>query len=443
MQIKETQNKDLERKYVVNISAKDLAAAIDKKAETMAKDIKLDGFRKGKVPPTVVKKLYKDSLYKEVSETLIQEAAEKIVKDNKLKLATQPKINIKSFDPEKGAEITFDAELFPEIPELDLKKKVKLTDYKFTLDPKEIKESEDRLLNMNKELKDAKSGTKAKDGDTVLIDFTGFRDGKEFPGGSAKDYKLELGNGHFIPGFESGLVGCKEGDNKTLKLKFPENYGSKEHAGKKVEFKVDVKKVMHAELPKFDDAFAKKLHLKDAKDLKEKINESLEENYNSIKRAVMKKDLFDQLEKLAKFDLPPSMVEGEKNALVADAERNAKDKKLSDAEKKKLEKTYTKIAERRVKLGMILSDIGQKEKIQVENKDINAVVSKQAQQMPGQEQAIIDYYKNNPRALEGVKGQILEEKVVDKLIADAGKKEEKITTKKLIELSKKADELQA
>ena len=443
MQIKETHNKDLERKYVVNLSAQDLNASIDKKAEIIAKDVKLDGFRKGKVPVSVVKKLYKDSLFREVADDLVQQAAEKIIKDNKLKLATQPNINIKTFDLEKGAEITVDAELFPEIPDLELKKKIKLTDYSFTIDPEEIKESEDRLLNMNKVLVDAKAGTKAKEGDTVLVDFTGFRDGKEFPGGAAKDYKLELGNGHFIPGFESGLVGCKEGDSKTLKLTFPKDYGSKEHAGKKVEFKVDVKKVMHSSLPKLDDEFAKKLHLKDLKELKEKIKESLEENYNSIKRSVIKKDLFDQLEKLAKFQLPTSMVEGEKRALLDQAERSNKADRISDAEKKKLEKLYEKIAERRVKLGMILSDIGFKEKIKVENKDINAIVSRQASQMPGQEQAIIDYYKKNPQALEGIKGQILEEKVVDQLISSLDKTESKISTKKLIELSKKADELEA
>ncbi len=437
MQIKETHNKDLSRKYEVQFSGKDVSAAVDAQAEKLAKEVKLDGFRKGKVPASVVKKMYKDNIYKDVVDDLIQKAADKIVSDNKLKLAVRPNVELDKFDEKDGLALKIEMEIYPEIEELDFKK-FKLTDYKYELDNSEIKEAEDRVLSMHKELTDAKKGTKAKEGDTVLIDFTGYIDGKEFPGGAAKDYKLDLGNGHFIPGFESGLVGAKEGDTKSLKLKFPDDYGSKDHAGKDVEFKVEVKKVMNATLPKMDDEFAKKIKFKDAKELQDQLKNSIERNYDEVKRAVMKKELFDELEKSAKFMLPSQMVEREYDVLVQQMNK-AGDESADKKEKEKKEKLYRKIAERRVKLGMLLADIAQRKKIEISNDDINRALGQYLRQMPGQEQAIIDYYKKNPQALESLKGQILEDKVVDHLIDTLEKKEKKIKAKDLIELSKKID----
>ena len=437
MQIKETHNKDLSRKYAVKISAADVASATDIKAESMAKEVKLDGFRKGKVPASVVKKLYKDNLNRDVVDELVQKAADKIIKDNDLKLAVRPNIQIEKFDEKDGLSINVEMEIYPEIKEPDFKK-IKLTDYKYEIDKSEVKEAEDRVLAMHKELTDAKKGTKAKEGDTVLIDFTGYIDGKEFPGGAAKDYKLDLGNGHFIPGFESGLVGSKEGDSKSLMLKFPEDYGSKAHAGKDVEFKVEVKKVMNAKLPKLDDEFAKKINFKDAKELKDQLNASIEKNYEEVRRAVMKKELFDELEKSSKFMLPEQMVKREFDLLVQQMNKEG-EAELSKKEKESKEKLYRKIAERRVKLGMLLSEIAQKKKIEISNDDINNALGQYLRQMPGQEQAIIDYYKKNPQALESLKGQILEDKVVDDLLNTLDKKEKKIKAKELVELSKKID----
>lgn len=434
MEIKETKSEDLLREFTATVSKEDVGAAIDQEAAKYAPKVKLDGFRKGKVPPTVVKKLYGNELNSEVVNHLVEQAVAKIVTDYKLKLASKPVIDVTKFDPKEGLEVAFKMELYPEMPAIDLEK-ITLTDYQFKIDKEEFDESLNKLLSMHKELEDAKAGTKAKEGDTALIDFTGYIDGKEFPGGSAKDYKLPLGEGHFIPGFEDGLIGSKEGDSKTLKLTFPKDYGSKAHAGKKVEFKVDVKKVYHAKLPKFDDAFAKKLHLDNKKAVEDAIHKHMDDYYNKIKNDLIKKELFDKLEKSVTFKLPPMTVQGEFEHLMKHAESS--EEKAED--KKKQEKLYKQLAERRVKLGMLVSELAKQEDVKVETDDIKQEITNHMRSMPDKAQEIMEYYKNNQQAVEKLKGQIYENKIVDILLAKLKKVEKKTTTKNLLELFKELE----
>lgn len=422
MQIKELENKDLIRKFKITIPSSKVEESIDSKAAEIAKTAKIAGFRDGKVPSSVIKQKHKDSLRREVLDEIITSSTKEIIEKNKFSLSTAPKIENLDFEEKKDLSFDVELELLPVIPEFDPKKitlERKITD----VGEKEVKESLDGLREDYKEFTPLSKETAAKKGNAVLIDAVGSIDGKEFPEGKVSDKHLTLGAKEFIPGFEDGLIGVKAGDKKTLNLSFPKDYWKKELAAKKVTFEVTVKEVSEVKLPDIDDNLAKKFQLKDLKDLNAKIKESIIKHHEDISRNLIKKDLFDYLDKNINITLPKKLIEKELEFLTKNPETNKETKEKN-----------TELSTRRVKIGLILSDFAKKRKITISKEETNAEVGKQLRSMPGQEQILLDYYQKNPQALESINGKILEDKSVELLVKESSVKEKKVTPKELTDL---------
>ena len=422
MQIKELEKKDLIRKFKITIPQEKVESAIDEKATEIAKTAKIAGFREGKVPPSIIKQKHKDSLRKDVLDALITSSTKEIVEKNKFSLSSAPKIENLEFEDKKPLSFDVELELLPVIPDFD-PKKIKLERKTTDVGEKEVKESLDNLRQDYKEFSALPKTTAAKKGNAVLIDAVGSIDGKEFPEGKVTDKQLTLGSNEFIPGFEDGLVGVKAGDKKTLNLTFPKEYWKKELAAKKVKFDVTVKEVSEVKLPPANDELAKKFQLKDLKELNTKIKESIIKHYEEMSQSLVKKDLFDHLDKELKIDVPKGLVEKELEYL------NKNPDTPEDTKEKNRE-----LSTRRVKIGLILSDFAKKKKIEISKEEVNTEVGKQLRSMPGQEQVLLEYYKNNPQALESIRGKVLEDKSVELLLKESAITEKKVTPKELTKL---------
>jgi len=422
MQIKELEKKDLIRKFNITIPQKDIAVAIEKKAQEIAATAKIDGFRSGKVPISFIKTRYKESLNSDIVDELMKSASKEVVKQNNFELSSTPRVNNVKFEEKSDLVFDIEMELLPVIPEFN-QKNIKLEKKLCPIEEKEIEESMDKLRQDYKTLKPLPKDTAAKEGDTLLIDASGSMDGKEFPEGQVSNKQLTLGSKEFIPGFEEGLVGAKAGDKKKLKLKFPKEYWKKDLADKPVVFDVTVKEVSKSELPAIDDKLAQKLHLKDLNELKEKISQSLSKYYDEISTSILRKELFDQLDKDITIQVPEKLVERELEFLTKDSDSL-----------KESDQTAKDMATRRVKIGLILSDLAKKNKISVSEEEVRAEITKHMQSMPGQENLVLDYYRNNPEALQGVNGKVLEDKAVTFLLQQISLSEKKVTPKELMDL---------
>jgi len=349
-----------------------------------------------------------------------------------LSSATRPSVEILSFD-EKSLKYNIGFEIFPEITMPDFSK-INLEQPTFKISEDEIKQNLDLIANSNKSFEPTPKTHKAKIGDTVVIDFEGKIEGKLFEGGAAKDFRLELGKKAFIDTFEDQLVGTKSGDSKDVKVTFPQDYHAKDFAGKPAIFSVTVKEVLKAAAAKIDDDFAKKLGLEDLKDLKEKVKANIELEYNKLTQTKIRKELFDKLDEICKFDLPPTSLKEEFDQLWKKVQEMKKtDPSLLKKKESELHKEYELLASRRVKLGLLLAEIGKQNKFEIKNEDIQNAVLEQARSYPGQEQMILEYYKKNPGAVNGLKGPILEEKAVKYILSQVKFKEKLYSTEKLKE----------
>lgn len=435
MEIKEIDSGKLEKNFQVHIPSQTITDKIHAKAVEEAKTAKMDGFRVGKVPVEVIKSKLKDGLTKTVIDELISEVSQKIIEENKLKLSTRPNANITNFDETKGMEYTVKFELYPEVPAVDPSE--------FTLTQVICEVSYDDVAKVIEDLRKSKQvPTKAADsvkaalGNVVTIDFVGFMDGKEFEGGKAEGHKLELGSKRFIAGFEDALVGTKAGDNKKVKLKFPKDYHAKDFADKDVEFDVTVKEVATLTLPELTDEFASGFMAKDMEDLKSQIKAELTKRYNKTAFTLVKKDVLDLLDKKVSFDLPAAMVENELNGLRKQISSQNGGQEILDKDTKKFEN----IANRRVKLGFLLSDIAHANKLEITQSDLQEAILEYAKTAPGQETKIIEYFQKNPQAVDLLKGPIIEDKAIAYIISKAKTKDKKVTVEGLLELIKKAEE---
>jgi trigger factor len=419
MQIKELEKKDLIRKFHITIPTAKVEKAIEDKAADVAKTAKIDGFRAGKVPTSVIKQKYSDSLKSETLDLLMKSSSKEIVSSNNFVLSSTPRVHNVVFEDKKDLTFDIEMELLPTIPEIE-PKEIKLQKNSAEIGKKEIEETLAKLAGDFKTFKPLEKTALAKNGDTVLIDATGSVDGEDFPEGKVTAHHLTLGSKQFIPGFEDGLVGLKAGDKKTLDLKFPKDYWKEELKDKSVSFNVEVKEVSKEELPKIDDALAQKLQLKDEKELRSKVMESLNKYHEDITVNLMKKELFDHLEDKVKFSVPTQLVKKELEHLNASNKDNEEENKS--------------MATRRVKIGLILSDIAKQKKINVSQDEVRQELGKQLQAMPGQQDAMLEYYKNNPEALEGIKGKVLEDKSVEFLLKEVSITEQKVTPEELTKL---------
>lgn len=435
MKTKELKASGLNKKYSVTIENEEFEAKVDAKINQLAKNTKLPGFRPGKAPKDMLKQKYRASVLGEALDEAVNDAVNNVVKENKLRLAMQPNVKIEKFEEGKDVELEINAELMPEIKLGDFSK---IAVEKLTADvpEAEIKKALDYIVHSRREtVKVEDAAYAAQKGDSVVIDFVGSIDGKEFDGGKGNGYPLELGSGAFIPGFEDQLIGAKTGDKVDVKVKFPENYHAKNLAGKDAVFAVEVKAVRQPKAIEINDEFAKSIGEKDLDSLKENIKKRIAEDYENASKVKLKRQLLDKLDEAYTFDVPAGLVDAEFKGISEQYEHAKKHNQLDEHEKntpeKELMEEYKKIASRRVKLGLLLAEAGEEAKITVTPEDINKAVMNEAKKYPGQEKVVLDYYLKNPKAVEALRAPVMEEKLIDYVLTKVKISEKKVSVEEL------------
>jgi len=435
MQIVETTNEGLKRAYTVTIPAKDIAARIDGEAKKIAPQARMPGFRPGKVPANLLKKMHGPQLHQDALNSSIREAMDSLVTEQKLRPAMQPDVSLgEGYEEGKDAELTVSLEVLPQIaaPSLDGLKLEKLT---VPVSDAEVDAAVERIAGQQKSFVDAKKGKKAETGDQVVVDFTGKLDGVEFDGGKAEDQAIELGAGRLIPGFEEQLVGVKAGDETVITVTFPEDYPAAELKGKDATFDIKVHAVKVPGETKIDDDLAKNLGLTDLEMLKNLLRGQLEQETAGLTRTQMKRALLDQLAATSDFDVPPSMVEAEFEQIWAQLQRDAEQEEDPDAARAEIEAEkddYRAIAVRRVRLGLLLSEIGQANGVTVSDQEMSMLVQQAAQQYrPEDRQRFMEYVQQQPMVAAQLRAPLYEDKVVDFLFDKAEVAEREVTREEL------------
>ncbi len=435
MQTVETKNEGLQRAYKLTITAADVESRVDAEVKKIAPQIKMPGFRAGKVPANLVKKMHKDSLLQEALNSSIQEGVQKTLEDNKLRPATQPHVHLDDgYAPGKDAVIDFHFEVLPDIaaPVID---GIKLD--RLQVEPTEaaVEEAILRLAQGQKNFEAAAKNYKAAAGDQVIIDFEGKVGGTPFDGGKGEAMAVEIGSGQLIPGFEDQLIGLKANDEKIINVTFPEDYNAANLKGKAATFDIVVGEVRKPAEAKIDDDLAKGFGLDGIDKLRELMKGQVEQELNGLTRTYMKRQLLDQLAAGHDFDVPPSMVEAEFKQiwqqLVQEAARE-EDPEAAKAEMEAEKDDYRDIAVRRVRLGLLLSEIGQGNGVEVNQQEMNMLVQQAAQQYPReQHEAFVKYLQENPMAAAQLRAPMFEDKVVDFLFDKAVVTDKSVTREAL------------
>jgi trigger factor len=443
MQVTETLNEGLKRGYTITVTAAELDAKVQQKLLEAQPDIEIKGFRKGKVPLAILKKQFGTRLLGDAMQEAIDGAMKTHFDSTGDRPALQPDVKMTSENWKEGDDVTvaLTYEALPEIPEADLGK-IKLHKLIVEAGEAEIDEALGKLAETAQSFADRKKGAKAKDGDQVVIDFVGKKDGEAFEGGTAEDYPLVLGSGSFIPGFEEQLVGVKAGDEKVLTVTFPADYGAKHLAGQEVVFEVTVKAVKEPVAATVDDAFAKQFGAEDVAQLRAQIKDRLEAEYQGAARAVMKRALLDALDEAVKFDLPPSLVDAEANQIAHQLWHEEHPEEHGHGHGA-IEPTdeHKDLAERRVRLGLLLAEIGRKAEVKVTDAEMTQAVMAQARQYPGQERAFFEFVQKNAQAQQSIRAPIFEDKVVDHIFGQAKVTETKADKDALKQAVDKLDEV--
>ena len=415
MQVTETLNEGLKRGYNIVVTADELSAKVDEKLVEARPEIEMKGFRKGKVPMALLKKQHGQRLMGEAMQESIDGAMSKHFEDSGDRPAMQPAVKMTNDDWKEGDDIHVEMsyEALPTIPEVDLKK-IKLEKMIARADEASVDEALANLAETAQDFADRKKGTKAKDGDQVTIDFLGKVDGEAFEGGAAEDYPLVLGSNSFIPGFEAQLVGVKLGEEVEVNVTFPEEYGAENLAGKDAVFECKIKAVKAPKAAEINDELATKFGAEDLAALTGQITERLEAEYAGAARAVQKRHLLDALDKMVKFELPPSLVEAEAGQ-IAHQLWHDENPDVQGHDHPEIEPTdeHNTLAERRVRLGLLLAELGQKAEIQVTDAEMTQAMMNQARQYPGQEREFFEFVQKNPQMQQQMRAPLFEDKVVD------------------------------
>ncbi|MBV6632636.1 MAG: trigger factor [Alphaproteobacteria bacterium] len=436
MQVTETTTEGLSRSYRVKIPAADLEQRVTGKLEELGKEVKMPGFRPGKVPIAMLRRKYGQSVMGEVVEQAVNDAAAKTIEDNELRPAANPQVEDVNFEEGTDLEYTLKIDLLPEFELIDFGK-LKLEKPVAEVSDKEINDALERIASSNQTPQDLKRKRKSKMKDMLTIDFDGSVDGERRPGMQAEDFQIELGSGRFIDNFEEQLVGKSIGDDVTVNVTFPENYGEESLSGKAAVFEVKIKNIQELATPEIDDEMAKSFGKDTVDELKEAVKEQLENEFGQMSRGHMKRELLDKLSGEFSFDVPPAMLENEFEQIWKQitAAKEAGELSEEDAAKsdEDLEKEYRDIAERRVRLGLVLSEVGRKNEIEVDQQSLTQAMFNEARRFPGQEGQVIEYYQKNPEALATLRAPIFEEKVVDFIVEMAKVTEKKVSVEELTE----------
>jgi trigger factor len=421
MQITQTVSEDLRRQYTVTVAASELDAKVTKRLEEMKPRVNLKGFRPGKAPVSFLKKQFGKSVMGEVVEQAVNEGSQKAISDNQLKPALQPKVEPvgdvqQVVDGKADLQFTVTVDLMPEFETSDVSK---LTVERLTSDvtDADIDEALDRLAKQSRSFTARAEGEAAEKDDIVQIDFVGSIDGVEFEGGKGEDFNLTLGSGQFIPGFEEQLIGAKAGEQLDVKVAFPAEYHAPDLAGKDAVFAVTVKEIKKPEDAKIDDELAKKMGLDDLATLKDRVRDQVKSDFSAASRLHLKRRILDALDEAHSFPLPPAMVEAEFASIWAQVEAELKREGKTAADEGKtedeLKAEYRAIAERRVRLGLVLGKLGEQNGITITGDEVNRAIMTRARQFPGQEQQVFQFYANNQQAQAEIRAPLFEDKVVD------------------------------
>eukprot|EP01088_Endostelium_zonatum_P002928 TRINITY_DN1382_c0_g1_i1.p2 TRINITY_DN1382_c0_g1~~TRINITY_DN1382_c0_g1_i1.p2 ORF type:complete len:557 (-),score=18.26 TRINITY_DN1382_c0_g1_i1:222-1892(-) len=435
MQTVETLNEGLKRAYTLTITAKDIDAKVDAEVKRVAPQVKMPGFRPGKVPANLVRKMHGESLAADALNTAIQQGVQQLLADNALRPAMQPSVALNDdYAPGKDAEVTVEMEVLPAVPAPAIES-LKLERLTVPVADDLIDEQLQKFADQSKKWDDADDKA-AEMGDLVTVDFVGkTADGVAFDGGTGTDMGVELGSGRLIPGFEEQLVGVTLGEEKTLNVTFPEDYGAKELAGQPATFDITVKKIQVAGESKIDEDLAKNLGLESLEQLRGLIKGQIEQEHNGLTRTHMKRKLLDQLAEGHDFEVPPSMVEAEFAQIWQQLEHEAtheEDPAAALAEMESEREDYRKIAERRVRLGLLLSEIGQANGVEVSQQEMNRLIAQAAQQYRGEDQQrFIQYVQQEPMAAAQLRAPLYEDKVVDFLFEKADVTDREATREEL------------
>ena len=402
MKVEIQSKKGLRTTLSVIVDKKTIQNKIEERLNELQKQVTLKGFRTGKVPPSVIKNQFGKSIYGEVIDKILRETSAKAIQEKKIKIAGQPKIDLKTFGEGKDLNYVLQIDSLPEI-KLKPLDKLKAIEYKVKIEKKIIDQKLKEISEQNKKFKDKKDNEKAKIGDQVVFNYSATINNEKFEGSEGKEVQIELGKNLFLKGFDQQLVGVKKNDNKTLDATLPENHPKKELANKKTKFECKILNVKEAKENIIDDNFAKTMGAKDINDLKSIIEKQISSQYLQALNSITKKKILDQIEQNHELELPQNLVDQEVSIMTQN---------LKEDEKLKHKTNNEKIAKSRIKLGLLLNEFGEKNDIKVSDDEVKHEIQKQIRGMPGQEKMVLDYYQKNPSASQSLKGSIYEEKII-------------------------------
>ncbi|CUH65364.1 Trigger factor [Thalassovita autumnalis] len=422
MQVTETLNEGLKRGYEIVVPAAELDAKVNEKLAEAQPEVEMKGFRKGKVPMALLKKQFGQRLLGEAMQETIDGAMNKHFEDSGERPAMQPAVEMvdgENWKEGDDVKVTMSYEALPEIPEVDFSG-IALERLVVKAEAEAVDEALASLAETAQDFEARAEGEAAEDGDQVVFDFLGKVDGEAFDGGAAEDYPLVLGSGSFIPGFEEQLVGSKAGEEKDVNVTFPEEYGAENLAGKAAVFECKIKEVKAPKAAEINDELAKKFGAEDLDGLKAQVSERLEAEYSGASRAVLKRGLLDQLDGMVSFDLPPSLVEAEASQ-IAHQLWHEENPEVEGHDHDKIEPTeeHNKLAERRVRLGLLLAELGQKAEVEVSDAEMTQAIMNQARQYPGQERQFFEFVQQNQQMQQQLRAPLFEDKVVDHIVEGA------------------------
>ena len=426
MKVRVNSKKGLKTTLSVLVDKKTIQTKLDKKLHELQHKVHLKGFRPGKVPPNVIKNQFGKAIYGEVIDGILKESSAKAIQDNKLKVAGQPKIDLKTFGEGKDLDYTIELETLPEI-KLKPLESFKITDYEISIDQNTIDKRIDEIAKGQQNFVEKKENEKSENGDMVVFDYKAKSDGKDFEGNEGKNIQIILGRDLFIKGFDEKLLGVKKNQNKLVEVTLPQNFPKKELANKKANFDckiIDLKKPTEV---KVNEEFAKKLGAKSVDDLKNLVKKQITNEYKSGLASITKTNILEQIEKSHSLDLPPNLIEQETKLI-------SQSQKKEDIEKNKTQNLN--LAKSRIKTGLILNEIAEKNNLKVEESEIKNEIEKQIKSMPGQEKMVMEYYQKNPSAVSSLRGALYEEKIIELIKNKMKLNKKKVTLKEAEEILK-------
>lgn len=434
MQITETSADGLKREFKVVVSAQDIERKMNDRLQELSRTMRLPGFRPGKVPASLVKQRYGQSVMGEVLEQAVADSSQRAVNDRGLRPALQPKIEVTQFDQGKDLEYNMSLEVLPDIEPMDFSA-VEVEKPVVEITEQQVDEMLQRLAESRRDFETAPADRAAEKGDAVLIDFDGSVDGERKPGMKSEDHQLVLGSGSFVGTFEDQMVGAKAGEHHTITVTFPEDYAATELAGKQAVFEVDVKEVQTAKPVEIDDELAKGVGADDLAKLKEMIRERIGQDYEQMSRTRIKRALLDRLAEGHDFAVPQSLVDTEFETIWQRLKQEMEQGTAGDEAGKsedELKAEYRAIAERRVRLGLLLAEVGRRNNVQVTPEELSRAAIAEAQRYPGQERQVFEFLRSNQQALDSLRAPLFEDKVVDHILEQAKVNERTVSVEELV-----------